>query len=108
MRTLVSFLAGIGLGFLGARELDRLISEKARLEAAENQMAGAAAFAPVDFPPGEFPGEPPERPGPHPADRLEEKTITCNLCTETFTEELPPMETHVQCPNCGEVTPIGE
>jgi len=99
MRTLVSFLTGLGLGFLASREYDRLISEKARLQAVENKMAGAPGM--MGFPP-----EPPDRPAPHPAEQLEEKTITCEVCTETWTEELPPMEQRVKCPSCGKQTSV--
>jgi rubrerythrin len=98
MRNLVSFLAGIGIGFLGARELDRLISEKARLEAVENQSVGGIVIG----------GGGPIPPGEMPEDQLEERTVTCEVCSETWTEEFPPREAAAQCPNCGQITRIDE
>lgn len=93
MRNLASLIAGFGIGFLFAREYDRMLSEKARLMAFEQQAAGVAAGAPG----GPAIGRPPEPPHP---DQLEERELFCDLCSTEFTEKMPPGEMTAECPNC--------
>lgn len=92
MRDLVALFAGLGIGFLAAREYDRLVSEKARLEAFEQEAAGSVPG------PGMIGSPPPVPQEDEPTDQFE---LQCDLCQNEWQTELPMTAMTAECPNCG-------